>query len=297
MDADRGVIVGALAREQLLRGRVGDQRDRLHQRGAERGVRLALLQRRFLHEQPGQLGQRGPVVQAPDGQRRLRPQLRFGRERERQHVLGGRGVADLAEGPDRLEAHARVAVLLHHQDQHRHRGAAAQDADGAGRLDADAVARVLEARLQRRHHRRVDGEIGLDDHVGPFVRVGVEEVDDPRQRRADAALAGQVEPGHAGDGRLADVLLGVAGQRDQAGQRADVVERLQRRDDGAADRRIRIAGDGDDVRDRALHLVLADEDDGLAAADGVRVAQVVDQGCRPAPVASVARRPRRARAG
>ena len=147
----------------------------------------------------------------------------------------------------------------------------------AGRLDADAVARVLEPRLQRRHHRRVDGEIGLDDHVGPFVRVGVEEVDDARQRRADAALAGQVEPGHAGDGRLADVLLGVARQRDQAGQRADVVERLQRRDDGAAHRHIRIAGDGDDVRDRALHLVLADEDDGLAAADGVRIAQVIDQ--------------------
>ena len=241
------------------------------------GVGLALLQRRFLHEQPGQLGQGGPVVQPAERQRRFRPQLRLGRQRERQHVLGGRGVADLADGADRLEAHARVAVLLHHQDQHRHRGAAAQDADRAGRLDADAVARVLQAGLQRRHDRRVDGEVGLDDDVGPLVRIGVEEVDDPRQRRADAALARQVEPGDAGDRRLADVLLGVAGQRDQAGQRADVVERLQRRDDGAADRRIGIAGDGDDVGDGALHLVLADEDDGLAAPDRVRIAEVVDQ--------------------
>ena len=154
---------------------------------------------------------------------------------------------------------------------------AAQDADRAGRLDADAVGRILQPGLERRHHARIDGEVRLDDHVGPFVRVRVEEVDDPRQRRADAALARQVQPGHAGDGRFADVLLGVAGQRDEAGQRADVVERLQRRDDGAPYRGIRIAGYGHDVRDGALHLVLADEDDGFAAPDRIRVPQVVDQ--------------------
>jgi len=138
----------------------------------------------------------------------------------------------------------------------------------------------VERRRRHRHQperRRLATRRGSNGHDGDERGGRRQCEDDPRQRRADAALARQVQARHARDGRFADVLLGVAGQRHEAGQRADVVERLQGGDDRAPYRGIGVAGDGHDVRDGALQLVLADEDDGFAAADRVRVAQVVDQ--------------------
>ena len=95
-DPDRRVVVVPLALEQLLRRRVGDERDRLEQRGAEGGVGLPLLQRRFLQVQSGQLGQRSPVVQAARARGFCRS-FASG-DSGRATLVRGAGVADLAEG-------------------------------------------------------------------------------------------------------------------------------------------------------------------------------------------------------
>ena len=271
------VLSALLPEEQILRRRIADEGERANQAFTEGGIHLLRRHARFAYVEASQLGHGRRMAQSSEREHDLVAHLRIAVGHEVQQFGSGRRVANLSHRASCLEPGGVRSILSQHHEQRRHRRAPAEDAQRARRLGPQGGLGIGEPRLERLDDARIDGKVGIDHHLSPLVRPGVEERRHLVERDDQAGLARQVYRRHPLDGAVPDFLLRVRRQRNEPGQGAGILHLLQRDDNGTPHRRVAVVDGRDEIGRRALHLSLADVAGGLAASDRIGVLQVVDQ--------------------